>query len=113
MDAAIQRIFESGVVNGRSGRQYKLDYSVDLEESGFMDRIIRHDPSVVKTLEVGCADVTGPTQVLGESTLGELQLSLPGRRPACCTRACGGTPACRTAPTGIEPGFNPFAPEKV
>jgi predicted O-methyltransferase YrrM len=51
----IRKIFETGSVVGRSGKTYELRFAIDREEGEFLVRIIRDDPSVVNTLEVGCA----------------------------------------------------------
>jgi len=50
----IRKIYESGTVVGRSGIIHKLIGAIDLEEGEFLFHIIRDDPSIVKTLEVGC-----------------------------------------------------------
>ena len=51
----IRRIFETNSVVGRSGKSHNLHSAIDHEEGEFLLRIIRDDPSIVNTLEVGCA----------------------------------------------------------
>jgi predicted O-methyltransferase YrrM len=55
MDRAILEIFEAGTVTGKSGKQHRLHSSIDREECAFLYETIREDPSIRKTLEVGCA----------------------------------------------------------
>jgi len=55
MESFIKKIFDTAEVTGRSGKVYKLDYSIDLDEAKLISGIISGDASVTKTLEVGCA----------------------------------------------------------
>jgi predicted O-methyltransferase YrrM len=51
----IRRIFETNSVIGQSGKFHNLHSAIDHAEGEFLVRIIRDDPSIVNTLEVGCA----------------------------------------------------------
>ncbi len=42
-------------VIGKSEKKYKLHSSIDKEEGYFLHSLIREDPTIIKTLEVGCA----------------------------------------------------------
>jgi predicted O-methyltransferase YrrM len=55
VDENIQKIFDAGSVVGRSGKAHRLHSAIDREEGEFLARIIRDNPSLVETLEVGCA----------------------------------------------------------
>lgn len=55
VDEIIRRIHETGQVVGRSGKVYKYSSGLDPEEGKFVHNIIRDDPEIVRTLEVGCA----------------------------------------------------------
>lgn len=55
MNQAIDRIYEAGVVVGRSGLVHQLHSAIDREEGEFLCSIIRADPTIRRTLEVGCA----------------------------------------------------------
>lgn len=55
MNEIIERIYETGMVLGRSGQTHKLHSCIDRKEAEFLSSIIRNDASVTKTLEVGCA----------------------------------------------------------
>jgi predicted O-methyltransferase YrrM len=51
----ISSIYANRNVTGRSGATLPLHSEIDLDEGRFLHDIIRDDPSIVKTLEVGCA----------------------------------------------------------
>lgn len=51
----IQKIYETSSVVGRNGEVHELHSAIDQEEGQFLFNIIRNDPSISKTLEVGCA----------------------------------------------------------
>jgi len=51
----IQKIFETGSVIGRTGKVHKLHSAINREEGELIASILQDDPSIVKTLEVGCA----------------------------------------------------------
>ena len=51
----IEGIHASQRVTGRSGAALRLHSAIDPEEGLFLEEIIRGDPSVERTLEVGCA----------------------------------------------------------
>ena len=55
MNHFIQNIFESGSVVGRSGKTHKLHSAIDQKEGEFLFSIINSDPTICRTLEVGCA----------------------------------------------------------
>jgi predicted O-methyltransferase YrrM len=55
MNETIQKIYATGLVTGRSGKVHKLHSAIDREEGEFIFKIIRNDPNVSRTLEVGCA----------------------------------------------------------
>jgi predicted O-methyltransferase YrrM len=55
MKQAIENIYETGTVLGRSGEVQKLHSTVDPKEGEFLSTIIHNDPKIVRTLEVGCA----------------------------------------------------------
>lgn len=55
MDDIIERIYRTRSVVGRSGKVHALDSEVDRDEGRLLFEVIRDDPTVVKTLEVGCA----------------------------------------------------------
>jgi predicted O-methyltransferase YrrM len=40
---------------GRSGQVHKLHSAIDAEEGQFLYQLIRNDPTIVRTLEIGCA----------------------------------------------------------
>jgi len=50
----IRKIYETSSVVGRSGKVHKLHSEIDREEGEFLVHIIRDNPSLVKTLEIGC-----------------------------------------------------------
>ena len=54
MKQIIDEIFETGRVVGRSGQIHKLHSAIDREEGEFLFSIIKEDPAIRKTLEVGC-----------------------------------------------------------
>src|SRR5215510_15286033 len=49
------RFHDTGVVSGKSGRTYKVRDAIDQEEGDFLLNLIRRDPTICRTLEVGCA----------------------------------------------------------
>jgi predicted O-methyltransferase YrrM len=55
MNTLIQKIYETRSVVGRSGNVHPLHSEIDHEEGKFLFELIEDDPSIVKTLEVGCA----------------------------------------------------------
>jgi predicted O-methyltransferase YrrM len=55
MNKFIQRIYETRKVVSRSGEERELQFEVSPEEGEFLFSIIRDDPSINKTLEIGCA----------------------------------------------------------
>jgi predicted O-methyltransferase YrrM len=55
MQAIIEEIQASQQVTGRSGAAHRLHSAIDPEEGLFLERIVSSDPSVKRTLEVGCA----------------------------------------------------------
>jgi predicted O-methyltransferase YrrM len=55
VDAIIQRIYHAGTVTAHDGHVRNLESSIDQREGGFLFDIIRNDPGVTRTLEVGCA----------------------------------------------------------
>jgi predicted O-methyltransferase YrrM len=55
MNEAIEKIYEAGIVVGRSGQVHTLHSAVDREEGELLSSIIRNDPTIRNTLEVGCA----------------------------------------------------------
>ncbi len=55
MNPTIEAIYESRQVTGATGVVHPLEAEVDRAEGAFLHRIIAEDPSVVRTLEVGCA----------------------------------------------------------
>lgn len=55
MQAIIEEIQASQKVTGRSGAAHRLHSAIDPEEGLFLEGIVHSDPSVQRTLEVGCA----------------------------------------------------------
>ena len=55
MEQISQRIYDAGVVTGRSGKVHELNSGIDAQEGGLLFDIIQKDRSVVRTLGVGCA----------------------------------------------------------
>jgi predicted O-methyltransferase YrrM len=51
----IQQIYDTGLVAGKSGRTYEVRDAIDHEEGDFLFNLIRRDPTIRRTLEVGCA----------------------------------------------------------
>src|SRR5215510_8030007 len=49
------RFHDTGVVSGKSGRTYEVRDAIDQEEGDFLFNLIRRDPTICRTLEVGCA----------------------------------------------------------
>lgn len=54
MKQVIDKIYAAGEVTGRSGAIHKLHSEIDSQEGKFLYRIIEKDPSVIRTLEIGC-----------------------------------------------------------
>lgn len=63
MEQIIQRIYEAGVVTGRSGKVHELNSSIDSTEGEFLFDIIEKDPKILRTLEVGCAYGLSPLHI--------------------------------------------------
>jgi predicted O-methyltransferase YrrM len=55
MNTFIQRIYETRKVTGRSGEDCELQFEISPEEGELLSSIIRDDPGILRTLEVGCA----------------------------------------------------------
>ncbi len=55
MDPFIRNIYTNNAVVGRSGQRHELRSSIDPEEGTMLSDIIQQDPTVLRTLEVGCA----------------------------------------------------------
>lgn len=55
MDEFIRSLYSAGKVTGRSGKTYALHSAIDEKESDFLFHLIKKDPKIKKTLEVGCA----------------------------------------------------------
>jgi len=55
MNTIIQRIYETRKVVGCSGEERELQFEISPEEGEFLSSIIRDDPGILRTLEVGCA----------------------------------------------------------
>lgn len=55
MSRLIQDIYASRKVVGKSGRIHELNSHIGQEKGEFLYRLITDDPTIVKTLEVGCA----------------------------------------------------------
>ncbi len=55
MESIISEIYRTRTVKGYIGQEYKLDYEIDQREGEFIQNIIAEDPSVLKTLKIGCA----------------------------------------------------------
>jgi predicted O-methyltransferase YrrM len=51
----IRQIYETGGVSGTSGRTHEVRDAIDHQEGDFLFNLIRHDPTICRTLEVGCA----------------------------------------------------------
>lgn len=54
MNEVIERIQQTGTVKGQSGTVHKVHSAVDRQEGLFLYNLIKSDPSVRRTLEVGC-----------------------------------------------------------
>ena len=54
-DDLIRRICRTRTVVGQTGKTYALDYAISPEEGQCLAGLIRDDPTVRRTLEVGCA----------------------------------------------------------
>ena len=55
MNAFIEKIYKTGIVQDANGNEYKLNSAVDRFEGELLHRVISADPAVHKTLEIGCA----------------------------------------------------------
>ena len=55
MKQAIENIYKTGQVLGRSGEVHKLHSAIDPKEGEFLFNIIHNNPNIIRTLEVGCA----------------------------------------------------------
>lgn len=55
MRSIIEEIYAGQRVKGSSGMEHRLHSAVDPEEGQFLERIIKADPTIKRTLEVGCA----------------------------------------------------------
>ena len=55
MNPTITAIYESGRVTDATGTEHPLESAIAPDEGKFLHRIIADDPTVVRTLEVGCA----------------------------------------------------------
>ncbi len=55
VDELIRRIYQAGTVVGQTGKVHKLHSAVDPDDGACLAGVIRDDPTVHKTLEVGCA----------------------------------------------------------
>ncbi len=55
MNQTIEKIYQTGSVVGRSGQVHKLHSTIDSKEGEFLFSLIRDDPTIRRTLEVGCA----------------------------------------------------------
>ena len=55
MNPTITAIYESRKVTGASGAEHPLEAEIGPDEGEFLHKIISADPTVVRTLEVGCA----------------------------------------------------------
>lgn len=55
MKTIIHGIYETGSVRGRSGKVHKLHSAIDPREGEFLSKIIKNDPKIIRTLEIGCA----------------------------------------------------------
>jgi predicted O-methyltransferase YrrM len=51
----IENIYKTGTVMGLTGRIHKLHSAIDSKEGEFLINIIRNDPKIISTLEIGCA----------------------------------------------------------
>lgn len=51
----LERIYQTGTVVGRSGRVHELHSEIDRKEGEFLFDLVRNDPTIHRTLEVGCA----------------------------------------------------------
>jgi predicted O-methyltransferase YrrM len=55
MREIIEEIYSGQRVRGRSGMAHRLHSAIDPEEGQFLERIVKADPTIKRTLEVGCA----------------------------------------------------------
>ena len=53
-EPVIEKIYHTGLVVGQSGRPHQLASAIDRKEGEFIFTIIKNDPTIRKTLEVGC-----------------------------------------------------------
>lgn len=55
MNGVIDKIFQTGIVLDRTGQPHSLHSNVDQQEGQFLFDLIASNPSIEKTLEIGCA----------------------------------------------------------
>jgi predicted O-methyltransferase YrrM len=55
MNSVIEHIYASRTVIGKTGHVHELHSAIDKVEGEFLYRTIKGDPTIAKTLEVGCA----------------------------------------------------------
>jgi predicted O-methyltransferase YrrM len=55
MTMIIDEIFSTGLVKDGAGKTHQLDFNIDRQEGDFLFQLIKSDPDITKTLEVGCA----------------------------------------------------------
>ena len=55
MNSIIEEIYRTGVVRDRFNNEYKLHSSIDRIEGDFIFQLIKSEPDIFKTLEIGCA----------------------------------------------------------
>ena len=53
-EPVIEQIYRTGLVVGQSGHAHQLTSAIDRQEGEFIFTIIKNDPTIRKTLEVGC-----------------------------------------------------------
>jgi predicted O-methyltransferase YrrM len=55
MNSYIERIYETGLVQDENGNEYALQAGVDRFEGELLNTLVSSDPTVQRTLEIGCA----------------------------------------------------------
>jgi predicted O-methyltransferase YrrM len=55
MNSIIEEIYRTGVVRDRFNNEYELHSSIDRIEGEFIFQLIKSEPDICKTLEIGCA----------------------------------------------------------